>query len=346
MDCFQYDTSVFNPALVDMYKDEHGQWGLPFAVFPSLVFYNTELFDQSGLNYPPSAYGEKYVMPDGSRVEWSWDALAAVARLLTLDVSGRNATESGFDAGDIMQYGFTWQFEQHPNYWGSYWAGGSMWNPGDNSARAPSAWIGAWKWTYEGIWGDQPFIANAAVEGSQEYEGGDPFNSNKIAMTVQPIWYTCCMQNVRTWDAAAMPAYNGKVGGRIDADTFLIWKGTKHPAEAFAAMAYLVGEGSRALLLGTEDREAAYGAVPALTESQEIWVEGQKELYPWVKNWDVVLAGLDYPDIPSAEAYMPNYIEAWTRGNTFANLLRTSPNLDLDREISAYLSDLTVIFAG
>ena len=66
--------------------------------------------------------------------------------------------------------------------------------------------------------------------------------------------------------------------------------------------------------------------------------------YPWVKNLDTVIAGLSYPDAPSAEGYMPNYNEAWTRGNTFANLLRNTAGLDLDKEIATYLADLTVIF--
>ena len=100
--------------------------GLPFAVFPSAMFYNKALFDEAGLNYPPGAYGEKYVMPDGSEVDWSWDTVAEVAKLLTVDVNGKNATEADFDKTQIVQYGFTWQFENHPSYWGSFWDGGSM----------------------------------------------------------------------------------------------------------------------------------------------------------------------------------------------------------------------------
>ena len=343
-----YDTSQFNSALVDMYETSEGQVGLPFAVFPSTVFYNKKLFDEAGLSYPPSQYGEKYEMPNSSKVEWSWETVREVGRLLTIDESGKNATESGFDKDSIIQYGFTWQYENHPNYWGAFWEGGTMVAPGgspDNyEAQVPDAWKAAWKWTYDGIWGTKPFMANAAVEGSSDYSGGNPFNSNKIAMTDQPFWYTCCMGDVRTWDAAAMPTYNGKVGGRIDADTFRIWKGTKHPQAAFIAMAYLVGEGVQKLIIGSTSMQAAYGALPARTENQEDWLKAKKAQYPWVKNWDVILAGLDYPDIPSAEGYMPNYNEAWTRGNTFANLLRNTEGLNLNGEIQTYLSDLTFIF--
>jgi hypothetical protein len=132
-------------------------------------------------------------MPDGTLVEWSWDALRDVSRLLTLDSRGRNATASNFDKDNIVQYGFTWQWENHPHYWGSYWTGGSMLAPGGSkgsySAVAPDDWKASWEWTYDAMWGEQPFIGNADVEISKTFSGGNPFNSRKIAMTVQPIWY-------------------------------------------------------------------------------------------------------------------------------------------------------------
>jgi multiple sugar transport system substrate-binding protein len=345
IECSGFDTSIFNPALVDMYETPEGQVGLPFAVYPSVIFYNKKLFDEAGLQYPPAEYGENYVMPDGSEAEWTWETLRDLARLLTIDSGGRNATESGFNKNTVMQYGYTWQWESHPNYWGSFWAGGSMVAGDGRTAQAPDVWVESWRWTYEGIWGAQPFMANAAVEGSGDYGGGNPFNSNRIGMVAQPFWFTCCIGDISSWDAAAIPSYNGQPGGRIDADTFRIWKGTKHPYEAFLAMSYLVTEGVQKLIIGSEDMSAAYGAIPALTSAQEEWRAQKAAAYPWVRNLDTVIAGLSYPDVPNAEGYMPNYNEAWTRGNTFANLLRNKGGLNLDKEIATYLADLSVIFS-
>ncbi|MBN2085266.1 MAG: extracellular solute-binding protein [Anaerolineales bacterium] len=345
IECSGYDTSQFNSSLVDMYETSEGTVGLPFAVYPSMLFYRRQLFDEAGMNYPPKSYGEKYVMPNGTELDWNWDTLREVARMLTIDTAGRNSAESGFNKNAVMQYGFTWQWQNHPNYWGSYWAGGSMVAEDGRTAQAPEAWVESWKWSYEGIWGSQPFMGNAAVEGSQEYNGGNPFDSGRIAMIVHPLWFTCCIGNVRDWDAAAIPSYNGVVGGRIDADTFRIWKGTKHPLAAFIAMTYLVGEGVDILIMGSEDIPAAYGALPARTANQAAWRAAREQQFPWVKNWDAVLAGLSYPDVPSAESYMPNYNEAWTRGNTFADLLRNTRDLNLDKEIDTYLADLDVIFS-
>jgi multiple sugar transport system substrate-binding protein len=213
------------------------------------------------------------------------------------------------------------------------------------TAKAPDAWVASWKWTYSSIWGDQPFAPNAAVKGSAEWGTGNVFNSGKIAMTDEPAWYTCCMGNVKTWDAGIMPSYNGKVAGRVDADTFRIWKGTKNPAQAFDVVAYLVTTGVQKLIIGSKEMGSAYGAVPARTADLQTWIDAKKVSFPWVKNWDTLLAGLSYPDVPSAETYVPNFSEAWNRGNTFTSLLESKGDLDIDKEIQTYVSDLTAIFS-
>jgi multiple sugar transport system substrate-binding protein len=345
-----FDTSVFDPALVTMYQTEEGQVGLPFAVFPSAIFFNTKLFDEAGLAYPPANYGEKYTMPDGTEVEWNWETLTTVARMLTVDANGKNATEEGFDKNSIQQYGFTWNFENHPNYWGAFWQAGSMLvdpaaGKGNFKAAIPEVWKEAWKWTYDGIWGDKPFTHNSAVEQSADFGSGNAFNSDKIAMTDSPAWYTCCVGNVKAWDFAAMPSYDGKVGGRIDADTFRILKDTKHPQEAFEVLQYLIGaEGTKILLIGSEELPPAYGGVPARTADQQPFIDAKAKQFPWVENLATLMAGLSYPDAPSAEGWMPNWSEAWNRIQTLGSLYSTTAGLDLAKEEETLVNDLDVIF--
>ena len=341
-----FDTSVFNPALVNMYETSEGTVGLPFAVFPSAMLYNTKLFDEAGLNYPPTNYGEKYKMPDGTEVDWNWDTVAQVGKLLTVDANGKNATEDGFDKTKIVQYGFTWNYEKHANYVGSFMSnGGSMVAADGKTAQAPENWVKAWKWFYDGIWGAQPFIANQQVEASPDFGNGSAFNSDKVAMVDAPAWFTCCMGNVSTWDAGAMPVgLDGKVAGRIDADTFRIFKSTKNPEAAFEVVSYLVTDGVQKLIIGSADMPSAYGAVPARTADGPTWLEAKKAQFPWVKNWQTILDGLGYPDVPSSEAYMPNFNEAWQRGLTFYSLMQSTGGLDIQKEIDTYVSDMQAIF--
>jgi multiple sugar transport system substrate-binding protein len=80
---YAYDTSQFDQGAVDFYRnDEEGQYGLPFAVYPSVLWYKNDLFVEAGLNPPPHTYGDPYVMPDGTEVEWNYDTVRQIALLL------------------------------------------------------------------------------------------------------------------------------------------------------------------------------------------------------------------------------------------------------------------------
>jgi multiple sugar transport system substrate-binding protein len=81
-----YDLSQYGQDAVDFYKaGGEGQVGIPFAIYPSELYFQRDMFDEAGLKYPPQTYGEKYTMPDGSQVEWNYDTLKKVAMLLTVD---------------------------------------------------------------------------------------------------------------------------------------------------------------------------------------------------------------------------------------------------------------------
>ena len=229
--------------------------GLPFAVFPAAVFYQNAMFEEAGLNPPPAKYGDKYVMPDGTEVEWNWDTFTEVAKMLTVD-NGNDATMAEFDPTKIVQYGYTPQY-QHPNHVGAFWGAGSLVADDGKTAQIPEQWQEAWKWWYDGMWGDQPFITTYPVEQSPEYGTGNPFNGGKVAMAITHQWYTCCVADAGdSWDLAALPTKNGVVNSRVDADTFRIWKGTKNPEAAFEVLSYLIGPASLKLL-------ETYGGMPA-----------------------------------------------------------------------------------
>ena len=337
-------TKDFNPELLDAYSTTEGQISLPFALYPSAIFYNMALFDKAGLAYPPASYGPDLgpatYRLDGRDVAWDWDTVREVARRLTLDANGRHTGEARFDKGSIVQYGFTWNFENQPSYIGTFWGNGAY--ADGTTAQLPAAWKDAWAWTYDGTWGDAPFIPGSSA--SANLDNGNPFNSGQVAMTGQPSWYTCCMGNLKTWDIGVLPAYRGKVAGRVDADFFVIWKGTRLPDKAFKALTYLNTTGVQKLIIGSKDSPPAYNAIPARADDQAAWLEVKKAQFPWVRHWDVLLTNLAFPDSPSAEAYMPNYEKAWDRGGRFYQLLAGIGGLNLEHEEANFLTDLQEIF--
>ena len=110
------------------------------------------------------------------------------------------------------------------------------------------------------------------------------------------------------------------------------------------ALAYLIDTGVQKLLLGSPDRNPAFGGFPAQTGLQPGYVDGLKSAFPFINNWNTLLAGLNYPDVPNAEAYMPNLFDAWGRIQGFGDALTSTPGFDLPAEEATLESDLTNIF--
>ncbi len=339
-----FDTSVFDPALVQSYNTEEGQIGLPFAVYPGAMYYVPALFDAAGLNYPPQVYGQKYVMPDSSQVDWSWDTVAQIAKLLTLDGNGKNSTEAGFDRNNIVQVGYNPQWQSIQSI-GTFYQASKIYagGPGSYVATIPDAWKVAWKWYYDGMWGAQPFIPTGPLANTPEFGAGNVFSSGKAAMALTQIWYVCCLFDFknagREFQLGIQPSYQGVVHGRIDADTFRISKDSAHPDQAFTVMTYLIGNGADSLL-------PAYGGMPAIASKVQAFFDQKALDYPFVTaaSWNVFKQGLAYPDAPSAEGYMPNYNQGNGRLGNFSGLLSNTPGLSLDHEVGCLQADLTAIF--
>jgi multiple sugar transport system substrate-binding protein len=323
-----------------MYQSESGaQVGLPFLVFPAVSYYQKEMFDEAGLNYPPAKYGEKYKMPDGSEVDWNWATVEAIAKILTVDANGNDATSPDFDPTQIVQYGFTFQWQTDLRYIGSYLAGsGAMAGEDGKTATIPEGWVEAWEWWHNALWGDTPIAPSAPILAAPEFQPSG-FASEKVALVVSPSWYTCCIADAgETWDLGVMPANaDGTVNSRMDADTFRILKDTKHPDEAFEVLKYFLGDA--AVELAT-----TYGGMPARTSQQQAFFDAKKEQFPWVENWDTIVQGLAYPDVPSAEAYMPNYLEARDRVLQLETLILNEKDVDVAAEAATLQTDMQAIF--
>jgi multiple sugar transport system substrate-binding protein len=227
-----FDLSVFDPALVEFYQTEEGQVGLPFAVFPGALYFQPAMFDEAGLNYPPQVYGEKYVFPDGTEADWNWETITEVARLLTVDVNGLNSTEEGFDPENMVQVGYEAQWQSVQSVATFYGGAAKMYSgteKGSYESTLPDSWKEAWQWYYDGMYGEQPFIANGPLSGAPEFGNGNVFNAGKAAMGLTQTWYTCCLGDFRDagneFQLGIQPiGANGEVAGRVDADTFRILK--------------------------------------------------------------------------------------------------------------------------
>ena len=330
VDATGYDLSRWTEEQVEVWRTDEGLVGLPFGVFPAMIFYNRALFDEAGLPYPPQEFGEDY---EGK--PWNMDTLAEIAKILTIDANGNDATSPDFDPDAIVQFGYVDQWTE-PQRFATMFGAGSMTNP-DGTPNIPQQWREAFAWYYDAIWKDH-FAPNAEYEESDLLAAGNPFDSGNVAMAHTHLWYTCCLGGVgENWDLAVVPEYKGVTTAALHADTFRILNTTEHPEEAFQVLTYLVTDAAADLL-------AVYGAMPALDTLQAGFFETMDAKYPQGVNWQVAKDSLAYPDIPSHEQDMPNFLKSQDRWGAFWSKLVSTPGLDIEAEIDALLADLTVIY--
>jgi multiple sugar transport system substrate-binding protein len=343
-----YDLSVFDDSAVSFYKQGgEGQIGLPFAVYPSELYYQKKMFDEAGLAYPPAKYGDKYKMPDGTSVTWDYNAARQIAMLLTIDNSGKNATQAGFDPANIAQYGFEPQRDDLRGL-GAYFGAGQLMATDGKTAQIPADWTYGWKWVYDGIWKDHFIETNSVYTSDTFHGGGYTFNSGKVAMQENFLWNTCCIQNAGfDWDLAALPVNpnTGKVTATFNADTFRILKTSKHPDEAFTVLTYLLGDAAQTLT-------NAYTGFPArktlqanyFTQLEKTVDANGKAVFPTTVNWQIAIDGIKYADVPNMEAYMPAYNQTLDRLNTALTRWTSTPGLNMDDEINTLKSDIQTIW--
>jgi multiple sugar transport system substrate-binding protein len=322
-----YSLDDFDPSMVEYYQfgPGGGQAGLPFAIFPSALWYNKDLFDEAGLAYPPHEYGAPYVTADGEELPWNIETMEMLATQLTVDANGNTADSPDFDPENIVQFGFDMQWT--PGRGQAVLFGSGSLVDADGNAQIPDHWREFWVWFYDAVWVDH-IVPNAAYSASDLLAQGNTFSSGNIAMMPQNLWFTCCAGEVN-WDVAAIPEYNGVATAKLHADTFAILDQTENPEAAFEVLTYLVDE--RAL-----DMLTIYGGFPAKLSLQEEFMNNRREAFPEV-DFDVFLAGLDHIDVPNHEEGLPNLQAANERLNAFQTQYLSEEGLDINAEIDTLL---------
>lgn len=335
VDAAGYDLSVYPESLVGLYQTDEGLLGIPFAVFPSLMFYNADLFDEADLAYPPAEFGATYNL-DGEELEWNWDTVAEIAKILTVDANGNDATMDEFDPSAVEQFGFAHQ-------WGSMRAdfstfgGANFLDTETGTITIPENWRANAAWTWDALWNSN-FMPNATYENSTLF-APTLFASGRTAMARVPLWYTCCIGDLEAnWDIAVVPSYEGGYYAPADADTFRVMKTSANPEAAFTVLQYLQGEAALDLI-------TAYGAFPALPSIQEQAIADKAAAFPSVQNWAIIPPSLEYAVAPNHESDYPAFNRGQQRFADFRTLLYgdAGAEIDLEAELDKLEADLQAI---
>lgn len=334
-----FDLSAFGGSQESYRTADGALEGIPFASFPSALFYNTALFDEAGLPHPPTSYDSDGLSVYGEGTEWEglwdYDKLAEVAAVLSVDGDGDDATSAQFDRSRVEQFGFAHQWTTNPSSLGTSFGAGSL-VANDGTARIPQDWVDSYRW-YHSLIHEVGAAPNQAETGSTLL-AGNAFNSGNVAMVSTHLWYTCCIADVGdAWNLAALPSHNGQLVSKLHDDTFRIHTHSENPQAAFTVLEYFFDDAAIDLL-------DIYGGMPARPDLRDPYFANLNEQFPQDVNWDVAIAGLDFADVPSHQATFPNFLESNARLQEFEVPLLEDPELDVEAAIAALETDLTELF--
>ena len=335
-----YSVPGVDPKLVDFFKlgANGATIGVPYAVYPSYLYFNKDLFDEAKLPYPPTKVGELY-----QGKPWDMDAVRTLGMKLTVDSKGNDATSASFDPTNIVQWGFDMQYSDNsPLAESSLFGPGSFVAADGKTAQIPANVSTGEKWYNDGVWKDH-FIPSAAQISSDLLDKGNEFESGNLAMNESHTWFTCCVYpaapakpKIKQFGWAIAPAYNGVTTAKLHADTFSLLSSTKHPDEAFKALTALVASPELLTL---------YGAMPANPAQQDAFFASIDKNFPGVKlDWTIPKAMLAFPDVPNHQSWVPNYAKSKAAWQAFQNKYRTTAGTDIDAALKTLQTTLQGIF--
>lgn len=343
---YKTDLSVYDPKLVESYKmGSDGLIGLPYTIYPGYIFYDRDLLKAQGLPDLPTKVGDTY-----QGQPWTWDTLAKLAMQLTIDSSGKKATDAGFNSNKIVTYGFDTQWVNDLRRFASCFGPGNYVGADGKTATLPDAWTQAWTWYYDAMW-KQHFAPNNAQRNSTTMGTGTTFGTGHVALGMAWGWsvtsYGSYDANGKStskfgsWDMAVLPSFNGVTTSPVDADTFSILKSSKNPDAAYKAMLAIMAD---------KDLMVAYGGLPANPADQADFLKAaQEDVTKQFPNstpihWDVLNEMAKYAANPTHQAPFPNYVKGTTIDQALYTKLQSAPNLDLTSTFATFKSDLQAAF--
>jgi multiple sugar transport system substrate-binding protein len=290
------DLSDFYGPAVELNSYPDKVVGLPLGLFPSFLFYNNDLFDAAGLDYPTHDYAD---------TSWNLEKLRELALQLTLDANGNNANSPDFDPNNIVQWGYDDSWINATGFLAGFDAptvGRAISDDYKTAVANSEEWVYGLDWINQGIWVDH-FIPDATGQEAYYAVGGDPFGGSLVAMFYSHTWFMPegLVDLPFEHDIAPAPFnHKGTRVARIHADTFTIPRDAENQEAAWEVLKWLTSEEH------IIDVCLIYGCLPARQSVGADFQAALAERFPGL-DYDVIFESIDYLDNPNHEAYMPEW---------------------------------------
>jgi multiple sugar transport system substrate-binding protein len=248
-----FDMSDFIPEVLDIYTIDGKVYGLPMLTTGSFIFYNKDLFDAAGVEYPPTNWDD---------TSWTWDAFVEKCGQLTNDTGDPETTVFGCNLGFWPNDAYAW-------VWGQDLYPDSAYETGfaEEAYLDSEAAINGFQARQDLVW-DLNYMPDPAQ--ADAFGGGDIFMGGKVAMHLTGGWGWWNYDGLEeefNWGVAALPYGAPERRCVVFTDPWMLSAKTEHPDEAWEFLKYLASpEVQRGWM-------ELVGAPPARKSLAEDWYE-------------------------------------------------------------------------
>jgi multiple sugar transport system substrate-binding protein len=242
--------------ILDIYTIEGKNYGLPMLSIGSFLFYNKDLYDEAGLEYPTT---------DWEDTSWSWDKMVENAVALSNNTGNPDTQIYGVAtglAGNRHSWFFGGDFFSDEAYVTA--------NMGTPNVVTPEN-IEAIQAHVDLIHKHEASPSQAALDSVSAL--GDPFLTGKVAMMINGGWGFWAYKPAEfNWGVAPIPYVEGREIP-LFVDPWNISAKTKHPDEAWEFIKFLTAEDG-----GAKSFMEATSATPAREGLMDDWAQQMSDI--------------------------------------------------------------------
>ncbi|MFS0612225.1 ABC transporter substrate-binding protein [Lederbergia ruris] len=243
--------------LLDIYTIDGKKYGVPILSMGSYIFYNKELFDEAGLEYPPTDWDDK---------SWNYDKMIEYAKKLTKNIGDKNEQVFG-----LLN-------TNHGNRDAWLWGGDlfkkEAYETGDigepNVLDDPA--------NRQAIQAHYDLIHKHKVSPTQSQQDaisqiGSPFLTGRVAMVIDGGWGVRSYQPAEfQWGVAPIPYTVDDRRIPMYVDPWNISAKSKHPDEAWEFIKFLIDPEK-----GAKEFVEMTNETPANSKLMDVWLDNIAE---------------------------------------------------------------------
>ncbi|GIN70852.1 sugar ABC transporter substrate-binding protein [Bacillus sp. J14TS2] len=239
--------------LIDIYTIDGKKYGVPILAMGSYIFYNKELFDEAGLDYPPTDWDDE---------SWNYDTMVDYAKKLTKNIGDKNNQVFGLlNTNHGNRDAWLWGgdlFKEEAYETGAIGEPNVLDDPANRQAIQAH---------YDLIHEHKVSPTQSQLDAVSQI--GDPFLTGRVAMTINGGWGVRSYQPAEfQWGIAPMPYTVDNRRIPMYVDPWNISAKSKHPDEAWEFIKFLIDpeKGAKELVEMTNE-------TPANSQLMDLWLD-------------------------------------------------------------------------